>query len=56
MACRACFCLLLLLSAAPEKGTLIVQSEPGAEVEWEGVNLGATDASGALVISDIPTG
>ncbi len=48
---------LLLVAAAPvELGSLRLTSVPGAEVEWEGIPLGKTNADGVLLIRDIPPG
>ncbi|RPI21862.1 MAG: PEGA domain-containing protein [Acidobacteria bacterium] len=52
--------LLLLIAllgiTGADNGTLRIQSEPGAEVLWEGVSLEATDLKGLLTVSDIPPG
>ncbi len=47
---------LLLAAPAAEKGALQLVSQPGVEVEWEGILLGETDAKGLLTIRDIPPG
>ncbi len=48
--------LLLLAAPAAGKGALQIVSQPGVEVEWEGILLGETDARGLLTIRDIPPG
>jgi len=47
---------VLLLMSPVEKGVLRIQSEPRAEVIWEGVRVGWTDSTGILTIRDVPTG
>ena len=37
-------------------GNLILRSQPGAEVTWDGVNLGRTDEYGVMEIGDVPPG
>ncbi len=48
--------VLLVTSSSVEKGSLRLTSQPGVEVEWEGIHLGETDADGILVVGDIPPG
>lgn len=51
---------LLVLAAgfarAQDLGQLNIVSQPGVEVEWEGLSLGMTDDAGLLVIEGIPPG
>ena len=50
--------LLVALAQSPEppSGWLRIESQPGVEVVWEGVSLGRTDASGLLLVEEIPIG
>ena len=51
--------LLVVLWLAPallEKGSLSLRTEPGTEIEWEGVSLGSTDSDGLLIIQGVPAG
>ena len=48
--------VLLVTSSSVEKGSLRLTSQPGVEVEWEGIHLGETDADGILVVGDVPPG
>lgn len=41
---------------AVELGALVIRAEPGAEVIWQGVQLGQTDDKGVMEISEIPLG
>ena len=45
-----------MLPAAEEKGSLLIQTEPGTEVVWDGVSLAKTDEKGRLSIEEIPLG
>ncbi|HEV8632509.1 MAG TPA: PEGA domain-containing protein [Thermoanaerobaculia bacterium] len=42
--------------ATTAAGTLVVRSQPGAEVAWDGVAIGTTDARGELSVDAIPPG
>jgi len=48
--------MVLLLAAGAATGSLVVHSQPGVEVVWDGVPLGTTDARGELTISGILPG
>src|SRR5687767_11733288 len=50
------FLLALLVASTAEAGTLVVRSQPGVEVTWDGVALGVTGEDGALPIAGIPPG
>ncbi len=47
---------LLILPASQDKGSLLIQTEPGTEVVWDGVTLARTDPKGRLSIEEIPLG
>ncbi len=47
---------LLMLPASQDKGSLLIQTEPGTEVVWDGVTLAETDPKGRLSIEEIPLG
>lgn len=48
------FCILV--ASLSTSGILSVETEPGAQVVWEGVALGLADERGLMEIQDIPPG
>jgi len=56
MKMRLLLFLALIGVVYAESGTLRIQSEPGAEVLWEGVFLAKIDSEGRLSVSGIPPG